>query len=113
MKNVMHFKGFIGSVYFSPDDDCFHGRIEGVDDLVTFEGSSVNELKISFKEAVEDYVELCRATGKLPQKSYTGNFNIRISSDLHKKAVRRSVNEGISLNQLVRRAIEKEIGKGP
>jgi len=109
MKNILHYKGFIGSIHYSSHDDCFHGRIEGVDDLVTFEGRSVDELKKDFKKAVEDYLELCRAAGKLPQKSYTGSFNIRISSDLHKKAVQKSVTEGISLNQLVRRAIEKEL----
>jgi len=109
MKNIIHFKGFIGSIHYSSHDDCFHGRIEGVDDLVTFEGRSVDELKEDFKKAVEDYIELCRTAGKLPQKSYTGSFNIRISSDLHKKAVQKSVTQGISLNQLIRRAIEKEL----
>lgn len=109
MKNILHYKGFIGSLHYSSQDDCFHGRIEGIDDLVTFEGRSVDELKKDFKKAVEDYIKLCRAAGKLPQKSYTGSFNIRITSDLHKKAVQKSVIEGISLNQLVRRAIEKEL----
>lgn len=110
MKNVFPYKGFLGSVYYSPEDECFHGRIEGIEDLVSFEGRSVDELKRSFKDAVEDYIELCRTAGKDLQKSYGGSFNIRISSELHKRAVRKSVSEGISLNQLVRRAIEKEVG---
>ena len=109
MKNVCRYKGFLGSVYYSPEDECFHGRIEGVDDLVDFEGRSVDELKGSFRDAVEDYIELCRKAGKGLQKSYGGSFNIRISPDLHKRAARKSVSEGISLNQLVRRALEKEV----
>jgi predicted HicB family RNase H-like nuclease len=112
MKNVFRYKGFLGSVYYSPEDECFHGRIEGIDDLVTFEGRSVDELKSNFKDAAEDYIELCRTAGKGLQKSYGGSFNIRISSDLHKRAVRKSVSEGISLNQLVRRALEKEVRSG-
>jgi len=109
MKNIMVYMGFTGSIFYSPEDDCFHGRIEGIDDLVSFEGRSVNELKKDFKKAVKDYISICRAAGKLPQKSYTGSFNIRISSDLHKKAAQKSVIDGISLNQFVRRAIEKEL----
>jgi len=109
VKNVCRYKGFLGSVYYSPEDECFHGRIEGVDDLVDFEGRSVDELKGSFRDAVEDYIELCRKAGKGLQKSYGGSFNIRISPDLHKRAARKSVSEGISLNQLVRRALEKEV----
>lgn len=110
MKNIMRHKGFIGSVHFSPDDECFHGRIEGIDDLVSFEGRSVDELKKSFKEAVEDYLGLCRKLGKDLFRSYKGTFNVRVSPELHKRAVRKSINEGISLNRLVRRALEKEIG---
>jgi predicted HicB family RNase H-like nuclease len=111
MKNVLRYKGFLGSIYFSPDDECFHGRIEGIDDLVSFEGRSVDELKARFREAVEDYFEICRTVGKDPAKSYNGTFNVRISPDLHKRAVRKSTNERISLNRLVRRALEKEVGR--
>ena len=70
----------------------------------------MTELKTGFKEAVEDYMTLCRKTGKELSRSYAGSFNVRIPSDLHKRAVRKSASEGISLNRLVRRAIEKEVG---
>jgi predicted HicB family RNase H-like nuclease len=110
MKNVMRYKSFLGSIHFSSDDECFHGKIEGIDDLVSFEGRSVNELKARFKEAVEDYLELCRKVGKDLTRSYKGTFNVRVPPELHKQAVRKSVSEGISLNRLVRRALEKEIG---
>jgi len=110
VKNVFIYKGFLGSIHYSPEDECFHGTIEGIEDLVSFEGRSVAELKKGFREAVEDYLEVCRTAGKTPQRSYKGSFNIRISPDLHKRAVRKSISEGISLNQLVRRALERELG---
>ena len=109
MKDVLRFKGFIGSVHFSTDDDCFFGKIEGIDDLVSFEGRDVDGLKRSFREAVEDYVELCAAAGKPLKKSCNGSFNVRMPAELHQKAARKSALLGISLNQLVRRAIEKEV----
>jgi predicted HicB family RNase H-like nuclease len=109
MKDVLKFKDFIGSVHFSADDDCFFGKIEGIDDLVSFEGRDVDELKRSFREAVEDYVELCRAAGKPLQKSCKGSFNVRMPAELHQKAARKSALLGISLNQLVQRAVEKEV----
>jgi predicted HicB family RNase H-like nuclease len=110
MKNTLLYKSFAGSIHYSPEDECFHGRVEGIDDLVTFEGRSVAELKKSFKEAVEDYIGLCRKLGKGLSKSYAGNFNVRIPPDLHQRAARKSASEGITLNRLVRRAIEKEVG---
>jgi len=51
---------FWGSVHFSVDDEIFFGRLEGVDDLVTFEGATVTDLKAAFEEAVDDYLDLCQ-----------------------------------------------------
>ena len=109
MADVLTYKGFVGSVHFSADDSVFHGRIEGIDDLVTFEGASVEELKAGFKEAVEDYLELCKRTGKRVEKSYRGTFNVRVPPELHRKAARQSALRGISLNQLVQQALEAEL----
>ncbi len=70
MKDLLQFKGFIGSVHFSAEDDCFFGKIEGIDDLVTFEGRNVDELKEVFRKAVEDYERLCKLTGKRDSSIY-------------------------------------------
>ena len=39
----------------------FFGKIEGINDLVTFEGKTVNKLIKAFYEAVEDYLHLLKA----------------------------------------------------
>jgi predicted HicB family RNase H-like nuclease len=49
MKDVLNYKGFIGSVHFSADDNIFYGKIEGITDLVTFEGETVKELTEAFQ----------------------------------------------------------------
>ena len=109
MKDVLTYKEFIGVVHFSSKDDMFYGKIEGINDLVTFEGKSVSELKNSFKEAVEDYIELCKKVNKEPLKSFKGTFNIRLTPELHKKVFNYATLEGISLNQFVQKAIENEL----
>ena len=109
MKDVLSYKDFIGSVHFSADDKVFHGKIEGIIDLVTFEGKSVNELERAFHEAVNDYIALCKEAGKEPLKSCKGSFNVRIPYELHIKAVKQATITGVSLNQLVQRAIEKAV----
>jgi predicted HicB family RNase H-like nuclease len=109
MKDVILYKNFIGSVHFSTDDEVFYGKIEGIDDSIGFEGSNVEELKLAFHEAVEDYLELCEMNGKQPQKAYKGSFNIRISPDLHCKAAQEAMTKGISLNQFIENAIEEKV----
>jgi predicted HicB family RNase H-like nuclease len=110
MNSVLHYKDLIALVRFSEEDDCFYGWIEGIDDLISFEGGSVEELKKAFRDAAEDYLYLCRRIGKAPQRSYKGSFNVRIAPELHRLAVLRSAGLGISLNQFVQAAIEKEVG---
>jgi len=105
----MFHKDYIGSVHYSTDDEVFYGKIEGIDDSVGFEGSSVEELKLAFHEAVEDYVKLCEMNGKQPQKAYKGSFNIRISPELHRKAAREAAVRGISLNQFIESAIREKV----
>ena len=105
VNNMIKHKDFFGSVEYSADDDCFFGKIIGTTDLVTFEGDSVNSLKVAFREAVEDYLILCKEVGKEPQKTYKGSFNVRISPELHKDAAILASRKGISLNAFVERAI--------
>lgn len=57
--NTLKYKGLVGSVAFSEEDNVFFGKIEGIDGLVNFEGSSVEELKSAFHEAVDDYLAYC------------------------------------------------------
>ena len=109
MKDIMMHKDFIGSVHYNADDEIFHGKVEGINDLITFEGKSVKELKEAFMEAVEDYILLCRAAGKEPLKSCKGSFNVRIPPDLHIKALIKATTTGVSLNHLIKKAIEKEL----
>ena len=109
MKDVMIYKNFIGSIHYGTDDEVFFGRIEGINDSIGFEGRSVEELKSAFQEAVDDYLELCLINDKEPEKIYRGSFNIRISSELHKKAAQVALTKGISLNQYIENAIEDKI----
>jgi len=110
VKNIMRYGDFMATVHFSEADGCFSGRIEGIDDLISFEGRSVVDLRRAFHEAVDDYRDLCRSTGKLPQRSYKGSFNVRIHPELHRRASLKCRQIGISLNQLVKIALEKEVG---
>ena len=109
MKDILNYKEFIGTVHYSSDDEVFYGKILEIDDLVTFEGKTVEELKKSFNEAVDDYIEICKKNKKEIFKSFKGSFNVRVSPDLHKKAVRISNIMGVSLNNFIQKALAKEV----
>ena len=109
MKDVMKYKGFIGSVHYAAEDRVFYGKVEGVNDLITFEGSTVDELEGGFKYMVDEHIKDCQKNKTPLEKSYKGNLNIRLSPGLHKKAANNASLRGISLNQYINDAIKKEI----
>ena len=109
MKDYLSYKNYIGTVNFSAEDEVFYGEIKGINDLITFEGTSVKELKNAFKESVDDYLETCKDIGKQPDKTFKGSFNIRLSTDLHRKAALIASKNKISLNDFVKRAISRAI----
>lgn len=107
--NTLKYKGYIGSVAFSEEDNVFFGKIEGINGLVNFEGESVKELTDAFHEAVEDYLAYCKEEGVEPHKSYSGSLNIRLSPEVHSKIAILAKQAGISINAFVRSAVEKQV----
>lgn len=107
---MLEYKGYYANIDFSAEDEVFHGKLIGINDLVTFEGDSVAELKNAFHEAVEDYLETCKEINKSPDKTYKGSFNVRIPSELHRKAALYASMQKLSLNDFVRHAIDFTIG---
>jgi len=103
--NSIEYKGYIGIVEFSPDDMVFHGKIHGINDLVTFEATTVERLLSAFHEAVDDYLDICERYGKTPEKAYSGQFNVRIDSSLHRQLSINAAKQGVTLNQCVARAL--------
>ena len=70
---------------------------------------TLKELKKAFHEAVDDYLETCKEMGRESQKPFKGSFNVRIPSDLHRKAAAKATMMGVSLNQLVQKALEEKV----
>ena len=52
MNEVLKYKGYHGSTEYSLEDDCLFGKLLGVNDVITYEGNSVKEIKAAFKDSV-------------------------------------------------------------
>ena len=107
MRDVLTYKGFIGKVYFSADDKVFYGKIEGINDLITFEGANVDELEEAFKYMVEEHIKDCKKEGIPVEKSYKGSLNVRLSPELHKKISQMALLKGVSLNKFINETLRK------
>jgi len=110
--NYLHYKNYVGSVEFSETDAVLHGKVVGIKSLISFEGDSVSAIIDDFHNAVDEYLEFCVETRKQPEKPFKGSFNVRIGTDLHRKAVLAASARGISLNTFVEDAIKQTVAAG-
>lgn len=109
MKNTMEYKGYIGSVEFSEEDGLFFGKVQGIKSLISYEGTTAKELVSDFHAAVDDYLALCEETKTKPEIGYKGSFNIRIKSDLHKRAAIYAMAQQQTLNSFIEEAIRDKL----
>ena len=70
---LFEYKGYIGSVESSEEDDCLFGKVQGLHrTMISYEGSTLEELRADFEGAVDDYLAMCEAEGIAPAKPYCG-----------------------------------------
>jgi predicted HicB family RNase H-like nuclease len=104
---VLEYKGYVGSAEVDLDDGILHGTVQGINDVVHYEGNTVEELRQAFRDSVDEYLRFCEECGDEPQKPYSGRFVARVDEELHRRAAAIAAAEGISLNDLVNRAIHQ------
>ena len=106
MKDILRYKGYYTKVRFSSEDNVLYGKIEGISSLVMFEAENASDVERAFHEAVDDYLVFCEDNGIEPEKEYRGQFNVRVSPELHKQASDEAAAEDITLNKLVENALK-------
>ena len=52
MRNVMTYKGYIARIEFDSRDNIFIGKVLGIEDSITFHGTTVKELRVDFEAAI-------------------------------------------------------------
>ena len=105
MNNLMLYRGYYGSVKFTAEDEVFHGKLEFIRDLVTYEAETASQIRSEFQQAVDDYLEFCTETGSAPDRPFKGSFNVRPGPELHAKLAKLADDRGVSLNKIVTAAL--------
>lgn len=107
----MKYKGYQGTVAYDDEAKIFHGEIIGLKDMITFQGTSVEDLEEAFKDSIDDYLEFCKKKKRSPEKPFSGNLLLRVPPQVHKEATIEAKNRGISLNAFLNEVILREISK--
>ena len=104
--DFLEYKGYKGSVEYSLQDDCLHGKVQGIrKTLILYEGLSLEELRQDFQEGVDSYLEACKADGEEPEKPYSGKLNLRMTPEVHAQVAAMAASNGYTINEYINTAI--------
>lgn len=98
---MLTYKGYTGHVEFDEEAGLFHGEVLDTRDVVTFQGTSVEDLIQAFHDSIDDYLDYCKERGEQPDKPFSGRLMLRVSPDLHRQVSVQATRAGKSLNQWI------------
>lgn len=108
---MMTYKGYLGNVEYDDDAKIFAGTVINTKTVITFQGTSVQELEDEFRNSIDDYLEWCKQDGVAPEKPYSGKFNVRFLPELHQQAAVMAKKLNISLNSFIELSVREALKK--
>lgn len=108
---MIEYKGYVGVFEFDPEIDAFHGTVVNTNDVISFYGASVAELRKEMRKSVDEYLAFCREQGREPEKPFSGNILVRTSPELHRKVALEAVRHHISMNTYVQQILEEAVSE--
>jgi predicted HicB family RNase H-like nuclease len=102
---MMEYKGYLSRIEFDDEANIFHGEVINIRDVITFQGKSVDELRKTFEDSVEDYLAFCAERGEEPDKPFSGRFTVRLSPEQHRKVILAAEKAGKDIEMWVEEAL--------
>lgn len=112
MINTMNVDGYDAVIEFDPDIKMFRGEFAGLNGGADFYAESVAGLEKEGRRSLKVFLDMCRERGIEPRKSFSGKFVVRVPPKLHERASEAAAARRMSLNDLVRAALERETAEG-
>ena len=104
---MLQHKGYRGHAEFDDKAGLFHGEVLDLRDVITFQGTSVEELEREFRDSIDDYLEFCEERGEEPDRPFSGRLMLRLPPQVHRDVYVHARQEGKSLNQWIAEKLEQ------
>ena len=57
MNKKLSYKGYTATIQYSNEDKVYFGKLEDINDIITFESPNIKNIELTFKDAVDIYIE--------------------------------------------------------
>jgi predicted HicB family RNase H-like nuclease len=109
--SIITYKGYTGKIEVDIESAILHGRILDINDVITFQGKTIEDATQDFEDGVDDYLEFCAESGKDPDKPYSGKLPFRTTPDHHKLIHLAATKVGKSINAWMDEVLTQEAKK--
>jgi predicted HicB family RNase H-like nuclease len=99
--STMTHDGYIATLEIVEDAGVMHGRVVNAHAVLTFEGTTLEDLRKAFADTIADYRKWCRERGVEPENPYSGTLSLRIDPALHRRVAASAAKAGESINQFI------------
>jgi len=98
MMNVMEINGVKAVIAFDPEINMFRGEFVGLNGGADFYSTDIAGLRREGETSLKVFLDMCAEEGVSPYRKTSGRLNLRLSQELHDKAVTLANASGKSLN---------------
>ena len=106
---MMNYKGYLGNVEYDDENRVFCGKVINTRTVITFHGTTVDEIEKEFRASVDEYLDWCKEENIDPEKPYSGKLVIRMSPEMHQRSATAARLQGISLNTFMLNALSDKL----
>ncbi|MEM7534735.1 MAG: type II toxin-antitoxin system HicB family antitoxin [Chloroflexota bacterium] len=93
-------------IEYDEELDMFRGEILGLNGGADFYGRTPDELREEFQKSLDVFFDVRQEEGIEPYPTYSGQFDVLIPTQLHKRLAVMAEAEGKSLNTLAQEALQ-------
>lgn len=71
----MKYKEYEAVIEYDEEDRLYFGRVINIEDVIVFDGLSVDELEQSFQQVIDEYLVDNQARNKQPNRPFSNQVN--------------------------------------
>ena len=109
MENTIKYGDYAARIVYDDDDKVFHGRVLNMNDMVTFEATTVAGIAKEFRKSVDEYLKFCKEIGKEPEKPFSGKLIVRTDPETHRGISTIAEIQGKSMNVVVQECLQEYV----
>jgi predicted HicB family RNase H-like nuclease len=104
----MTYKNYKAKIIYLEKENIFHGEVINIKDVITFQGTTVNELKQEFIVSIEDYFEFCKSRNEKPELPFNGFIYLQIPIESQQKLFNAARNSGMEFEDWIMDILNKQ-----